>query len=134
MALMIGGFVEAADSDATDGAAFFPEFTNARCFSSKKPAFESGAALSLSLGKKTTTTAQPLKKYVVHCVYSDAVRLGGGPDVAPVITFWLDGPCLPTSSTTRTTMTRSSMRCDLSLFICLLLVRNNLAHDCACAY
>ncbi|GAB9476445.1 Anamorsin isoform x1 [Globisporangium polare] len=65
MALMIGGFVEAADSDATDGAAFFPEFTNARCFSSKKPAFESGAALSLSLGKKTTTTAQPLKKWTV---------------------------------------------------------------------
>lgn len=71
MALMIGGFVEATDSDATDAAAFFPEFTNARCFSSKKPSFESGAALSLSLGKKTTTTttsAMPLKKYVTTCL------------------------------------------------------------------
>lgn len=76
MALMIGGFVETADSDATDGAAFFPEFTNARCFSSKKPAFESGAALSL--GKKstkatTTTSALPLKKYVAYFVQDGAV-------------------------------------------------------------
>lgn len=66
MALMIGGFVEAAESDAKDGAAFFSTLSNARCFSSKKPAFESGAALSL--GKKTatagTTSALPLKKYV----------------------------------------------------------------------
>lgn len=78
MALMIGGFVEMVDSDATDGAAFFPEFTNARCFSSKKPTFESGAALSLSLGKKSTTTttttsALPLKKYVAYFAQDGAV-------------------------------------------------------------
>lgn len=63
MALMIGGFVEAADSDATDGAAFFPELTSARCFSSKKPSFTAGAALSLS--KKPVapvSAALPLKK------------------------------------------------------------------------
>lgn len=68
MALMIGGFVETVDAAATAEAAFYPEFATVSCFSSKKPSFESGAAISLA--KKTTTAASttssalPLKKYV----------------------------------------------------------------------
>uniref|UniRef100_K3WK39 Anamorsin homolog n=1 Tax=Globisporangium ultimum (strain ATCC 200006 / CBS 805.95 / DAOM BR144) TaxID=431595 RepID=K3WK39_GLOUD len=71
MALMIGGFVETTVVDATEHAAFFPELkTNVSCFSSKKPSFESGAALSLTkkvMSTTTTTTsaAVPLKKWTV---------------------------------------------------------------------
>ncbi|KAF1324564.1 Anamorsin isoform x1, partial [Globisporangium splendens] len=72
MALMIGGFVETVvDATATEHAAFFPELkTNVSCFSSKKPSFESGAALSLTKKVTTTTTtttsaAVPLKKWTV---------------------------------------------------------------------
>jgi hypothetical protein len=69
MALMIGGFVETVDAAATAEAAFYPEFATVSCFSSKKPSFESGAAISLA--KKTTTAASttssalPLKKWTV---------------------------------------------------------------------
>ncbi|TYZ59128.1 hypothetical protein PybrP1_000053 [[Pythium] brassicae (nom. inval.)] len=66
MALMIAGFVEAADSDAADAASFFPEAARARCFSSKKPSFETGAALSLSKKPVAATSAVlPLKKWTV---------------------------------------------------------------------
>lgn len=66
MALMIAGFVEAGDSDAADAVSFFAEAANTRCYSSKKPSFTAGAALSLF--KKpvvaTTSAALPLKKCV----------------------------------------------------------------------
>lgn len=60
MAMMIGGVVETEESEAS--SAFFPELAAARCFSSKKPAFEAGSSAAISLTKKPTTTAQPLKK------------------------------------------------------------------------
>lgn len=59
MALMIGGFVDTADKD--ESSPFYPEFSGAVCFSSKKQSFES-AAIPLA---KTTTTAQPIKKWTV---------------------------------------------------------------------
>ncbi|RLN85897.1 hypothetical protein BBJ28_00002875 [Nothophytophthora sp. Chile5] len=59
MALLIGGLVDATDSE--DASPFYPEFSAARCFSSKKPSFESGSSAAISLTKKSTT-AQPIKK------------------------------------------------------------------------
>lgn len=64
--MMIGGVVETAESEAS--SAFFPELAAARVFSSKKPAFEAGSSAAISLSKKPTTTAQPLKKYASKCI------------------------------------------------------------------
>lgn len=62
MALMIGGFVDTAASEAT--SAFYPELSAARVFSSTKPAFDSSSSAAISLNKKTTI-AQPSKKWTV---------------------------------------------------------------------
>ncbi|KAG7396179.1 electron carrier [Phytophthora boehmeriae] len=62
MALMIGGFLDTTDSEAV--SPFYPDFSGARSFSSKKQAFESGSNAAISLTKKSTT-AQPIKKWTV---------------------------------------------------------------------
>ncbi|OWZ21336.1 hypothetical protein PHMEG_0004143 [Phytophthora megakarya] len=58
MALMIGGLVDTTDK--AESSPFFPAFSGAVCFSSKKQSFESAA---IPLAKKTT--AQPAKKWTV---------------------------------------------------------------------
>ncbi|GMF09212.1 unnamed protein product [Phytophthora lilii] len=59
MALMIGGLVDTAVKE--EASPFYPEFSGAASFSSKKQSFESAA---IPLAKKTTT-AQPIKKWTV---------------------------------------------------------------------
>ncbi|KUF73260.1 Anamorsin [Phytophthora nicotianae] len=59
MALMIGGLVDTTDKK--ESSPFFPEFSDAVCFSSKKQSFESTA---IPLAIKSTTT-QPIKKWTV---------------------------------------------------------------------
>ncbi|KAE8895810.1 Anamorsin [Phytophthora fragariae] len=60
MALMIGGLVDTTHKE--EASPFYPEFVGAVSFSSKKQSFESAA---IPLAKKTTTTAQPIKKWTV---------------------------------------------------------------------
>jgi hypothetical protein len=73
MAMMIGGVVETTESEAS--SAFFPELAAARVFSSKKPAFEAGSSAAISLSKKSTTTAQPFKKYAsMRIVLADVLH------------------------------------------------------------
>ncbi|GMF54019.1 unnamed protein product [Phytophthora fragariaefolia] len=60
MALMIAGLVDSAHKE--EASPFFPEFADAVSFSSKKQSFESTA---IPLAKKTTSTAQPIKKWTV---------------------------------------------------------------------
>ncbi|ETI49537.1 hypothetical protein F441_06675 [Phytophthora nicotianae CJ01A1] len=59
MALMIGGLVDTTDKK--ESSPFFPKFSDAVCFSSKKQSFESTA---IPLAIKSTTT-QPIKKWTV---------------------------------------------------------------------
>ncbi|EEY69373.1 uncharacterized protein PITG_05601 [Phytophthora infestans T30-4] len=59
MALMIGGLVDT--SDKQESSPFYPEFSDAVSFTSKKQSFESAA---IPLAVKSTTT-QPIKKWTV---------------------------------------------------------------------
>lgn len=60
MALMIGGFVDTADSVVEGSCVLHPAFTSAHCFSSTKPSFDTGSSAVLSL--KKAPVAKPLPK------------------------------------------------------------------------
>lgn len=60
MALMIGGFVDTADSAVEGACVLHPTFASAHCFSSTKPSFDTGSSAALSF--KKAPVAKPLPK------------------------------------------------------------------------